>query len=148
MPQSHCHFKNIPSSFHDERTGACQYRAAKMIKMRDLNSGFAYRSSWTGYAKGRGLDIIDAPVLHSSRIDTNQVYYDPFKGPRNSFLKKYEQFIEALKYSEYAIVRHGGKDENQELFGSGKLIAVYEIVSYVVEETGGVKIQLGKRVAF
>lgn len=119
-----------------------------MIKMRDLNAGFSYRSSWTGYAKGRGLDIVNAPVLHSARIDANQVYDDLFKGPRNSFSKKYEQFIEALKDSEYAIVRKGGKDENQELFGSGKLIAVYEIVSYEIDETGGVKIQLGKRVAF
>jgi hypothetical protein len=119
-----------------------------MIKMRDLNTGFAYRSSWTGFAKGRGLDIIDAPVLHSAPIDTNQIYEDPFKGPRLSFSKKYEQFIEALQNSEYAIVRHGGKNENQELFGSGKLIAVYEVVSYVVDETGGVKIRLGKRVAF
>ena len=119
-----------------------------MIKMKDLNTGFTYRSSWTGYAKGRGLDIVNAPVLHSARIDTNQVYYDPFKGPRHSFSKKYEQFIEALDDSEYAIVRHGGKDENQELFGSGKLIAVYEVVSYVVDETGGVKIQLVRRVAF
>lgn len=49
-----------------------------MIKMRDLNSGFDYRSSWTGYAKGRGLDIRNAPVLHSARIDANQVYEDPF----------------------------------------------------------------------
>lgn len=119
-----------------------------MIKMRDLNTGFTYRSSWTGYAKGRGLDIDNAPVLHSARIDSNQVYEDPFKGPRHSFSKKYEQFIKALKTSEYAIVRHGGKDENQELFGSGKLIAVYEVVSYEVDETGGVKIQLGNRVAF
>ena len=119
-----------------------------MIKMRDLNSGFAYRSSWTGYAKGRGLDISNAPMLHSARIDANQVYRDPFKGPRHSFSKKYEQFIEALKTSEYAIIRHGGKDENQELFGSGELIAVYEIVSHEIDETGGVEIQLGKRVAF
>lgn len=119
-----------------------------MIKMKDLNTGFTYRSSWTGYAKGRGLDIVNAPVLHSARIDTSQFYDDPFKGPRHSFSKKYEQFIEALEGSGYAIVRHGGKDENQELFGSGKLIAVYEVVSYVVDETGGVKIQLGKRVAF
>jgi len=119
-----------------------------MIKMRDLNTGFTYRSSWTGYAKGRGLDIDNAPVLHSARIDSNQVYEDPFKGPRHSFSKKYEQFITALKISEYAIVRHGGKDENQELFGSGKLIAVYEVVSHEVDETGGVIIQLGDRVAF
>jgi len=119
-----------------------------MIKMRDLNSGFAYRSSWTGYAKGRGLDISNAPVLHSARIDANQVYQDPFKGPRHGFSKKYEQFIESLKTSEYAIVRHGGKDENQELFGSGKLIAVYELVSHKINESGGVEIQLGKRVAF
>ncbi|HEY9037558.1 MAG TPA: hypothetical protein VIN05_01255 [Roseovarius sp.] len=68
-----------------------------MIKMRDLNSGFAYRSAWTGYAKGRGLDINNAPVLHSARIEDNQVYEDPFKGPRHGFSKKYEQFIEALK---------------------------------------------------
>ncbi len=119
-----------------------------MIKMRDLNSGFDYRSSWTGYAKGRGLDIRNAPVLHSARIDANQVYEDPFKGPRHSFSKKYEQFIEALKTSDYAIVRHGGKDENQALFGSDKLIAVYEIFSHTIDESGGVKIQLGKRVAF
>jgi len=119
-----------------------------MIKMRDLNSGFAYRSSWTGYTKGRGLDISNAPVLHSARIDANQVYDDPFKGPRHGFSKKYEQFIEALKTSEYALVRHGGKDENQELFGSGNLIAVYEIVSHKIDEGGGVRIQLGKRIAF
>lgn len=119
-----------------------------MIKMKELNSGFAYRSSWTGYAKGRGLDISNAPVLHSARIDADQVYEDPFKGPRHSFSKKYEQFIEALKTSEYAIVRHGGKDENQKLFGSGKLIAVYEVISYEIDEGDGVKVQLGKRVAF
>lgn len=119
-----------------------------MIKMRDLNSGFAYRSSWTGYAKGRGLDISKAPVLHSARIDATQSYRDPFNGPRHSFSKKYEQFVDALKTSEYAIVRHGGKDENQELFGSGKLIAVYELVSHEIDESGGVEIQLGKRVAF
>lgn len=119
-----------------------------MIKMRDLNSGFTYRSSWTGYAKGRGLDIGNAPVLHSARIDANQVYEDPFKGPRHSFSQKYEQFIDALKTSEYAIVRHGGKDENQELHGSGKLIAIYELASYEIDESGGVKIQLGKRIAF
>lgn len=59
-----------------------------MIKMRDLNSGFTYRSSWTGYAKGRGLDICNAPVLHSARIDANQVYDDPFKDPRHGFSKK------------------------------------------------------------
>ena len=87
-------------------------------------------------------------MLHSARIDTNQVYVDPFKGARHSFSKKYEQFIEALKTSDYAIVRHGGKDENQALFGSGKLIAVYEIFSHTIDESGGVKIQLGKRVAF
>lgn len=119
-----------------------------MIKMRDLNTGFMYRSSWTGYVKGRGLDIDNAPVLHSARIGSDQVYHDPFKGPRHSFSKKYDQFIDALKVSEYAIVRHGGKDENQNLFGSGKLIAVYEIVSYTVDESGGVTIQLGKRAAF
>ncbi|MCA9131002.1 MAG: hypothetical protein KDB22_28155 [Planctomycetales bacterium] len=119
-----------------------------MIKMKDLNSGFSYRSSWTGYARGRGLRIENAPVLHSARIDANQVYNDPFKGPRHGFRKKYEQFIDALEVSEYAIVRHGGKDENQELFGSGKLIAVYVIVSHMIDESGGVKIQLGKRVAF
>ena len=119
-----------------------------MIKMRDLNSGFAYRSSWTGYAKGRGLDISNAPVLHGARIDANQVYRDPFKGPRHSFLKKYEQFIDALETSDYAIIRQGGKDENGELFGSGKLIAVYELVSHKIDESGGVEIQLGKRVAF
>ena len=119
-----------------------------MIKMKDLNTGFAYRSSWTGFAKGRGLDIIDAPVLHSARIDTNQVYYDPFKGPRHGFGKKYKQFIYALETSAYGIVQHGGKDENQVLFGSGKLIAVYEIVSYGIDESGGVEIRLGKRVAF
>ena len=118
-----------------------------MIKMRETNSGFAYRSSWTGYARGRGLDIDNAPVLHSARIDANQVYKDPFKGARHSFSKKYEQFMRALETSDYAIVRHGGKDENQELFGSGKLIAVYEIVSYKIDEGGGVEIQLGKRVA-
>ena len=118
-----------------------------MIKMKDLTSGFMYRSSWTGYVKGRGLDLSNVPVLHSARIDANQVYNDPFKGPRNSFSKKYEQFIEALKASEHAIVRHGGKDENQELFGSGKLIAVYEIISHEIDESGGVTIQLGKRVA-
>ncbi|WP_040604244.1 hypothetical protein [Sagittula stellata] len=118
-----------------------------MIKMRDLYSGFTYRSSWTGYAKGRGLNICNAPVLHSARIHANQVYDDPFKGPRHGFSKKYEQFIEALKTSEYAIVRHGGKDENQEIIGSGKLIAVYEVISYQIDESGGVKIQLGKRVA-
>lgn len=84
-----------------------------MIKMKDLNTGFTYRSSWTGYAKGRGFDIINAPVLHSARIDANQVYEDLFKGPRNGFSKKYEQFLDALETSEYAIVRHGGKDENQ-----------------------------------
>ncbi len=110
--------------------------------------GFAYRSSWTGYAKGRGLDIINAPALHSAGIDSNQVYEDPFKGTRHRFSKKYAQFIEALNASRYAIVRHGGKDENQELFGSGRLIAVYEVVSYKVDESGGVKIQLGNRVAF
>jgi hypothetical protein len=119
-----------------------------MIKMRDLNTGFTYRSSWTGYANGRGLDICNAPVLYSARIDANQVYKDPFKGPRHSFSKKYEQFIEALKTSEYPIVRHGGKDENQELFGSGRLIAVYELVAHEIDESGGVKIKLGKRVAF
>lgn len=118
-----------------------------MIKMRDLNTGFAYRSSWIGYAKGRGLDIINAPILHSARINSRQIYDDPFKGPRHSFSKKYEQFIEALKSSEYAIVRHGGKDENQELFGSGKLIAVYKVTSYRIDESGGVEIQLGERVA-
>lgn len=118
-----------------------------MIKMKDLNTGFAYRSSWTGYAKGRGLDIIDAPVLHSARIDSKQVYYDPFKGPRHGFGKKYEQFMDAVKSSGYAIVRHGGKDEEQKLFGSGKLIAVYEIVSYTIDDSGGVMIQLGERVA-
>ena len=68
-----------------------------MIKMRDLNTGFAYRSSWTGYAKGRGLDVINAPVLHSARIDSKQLYDDPFKGPRHGFAKKYEQFVDALK---------------------------------------------------
>ncbi|AXT24752.1 hypothetical protein D1822_15170 [Phaeobacter inhibens] len=86
-------------------------------------------------------------MLHSARIDANQVYKDPFKGPRHSFSKKYEQFIEALKTSEHAIVRQGGKDENQELFGSGRLIAVYEIVSHEIDESGGVVIQLGKRLA-
>jgi hypothetical protein len=126
--------------FFEERTDP-------MIKMRDLNAGFAYRSSWTGYAKGRGLDIINAPVLHSARIDSKQVYDDPFKGPRHGFGKKYEQFIDALKLSAYAIVRHGGKDEDQVLLGSGKLIAVYEIASYAIGESGGVKIQLGRRVA-
>ena len=115
--------------------------------MKNLNSGFTYRSSWTGYAKGRGLDICNAPVLHSSRINNNQGYEDPFKGPRHGFSKKYEQFIEALKTSQYAIVRHGGKDENQKLFGSGELIAVYELISHEIDESGGVKIQLGKRVA-
>ncbi|MDO6588592.1 hypothetical protein Q4543_24445 [Salipiger sp. 1_MG-2023] len=119
-----------------------------MIKMRELNSGFTYRSSWTGYAKGRGLDIANAPVLHSARIDANKVYEDPFKGPRNRFSKKYEQFIQALTTSQYAIVRHGGKDENQELFGSGKLIAIYELASYEINESGCVKIQLGNRIAF
>lgn len=119
-----------------------------MIKMRDLKTGFVYRSSWTGYAKGRGLDITNAPVLHSAGIDANQVYDDPFKGPRHGFSKKYDQFIDALKTSEYAIIRHGGRNENQELFGSGKLIAVYEIASHEIDESGGVKIQLGKRVAF
>ncbi|MBU2889926.1 hypothetical protein [Celeribacter halophilus] len=118
-----------------------------MIKMRDLNSGFTYRSSWTGYAKGYGLNIENAPVLHSARIDTNLVYSDPFKGARNGFQRKYEQFMEALQKSKYAIVRHGGKDENQELFGSGKLIAVYEIASHEIDDEGGVKIRLGKRVA-
>ncbi len=118
-----------------------------MAKMKDLSTGFTYRSSWTGYAKGRGFDIVDAPVLHSSRIDAKQVYDDPFKGVRHGFAKKYEQFIDALKSSEYAIVRHGGKDEDGELFGSGKLIAVYEIVSYTIDESGGVKVQLGERVA-
>ncbi len=93
-------------------------------------------------------ELSNAPVLHSARIDANQVYRDPFKGPRYSFSKKYEQFIDALKTSEYAIVRHGGKTENQELFGSGKLIAVYELVSHEIDESGGVEIQLGKRVAF
>lgn len=118
-----------------------------MIKIRDLNTGFSYRSSWTGYAKGRGINIISAPILHSARIDSQQLYDDPFKGPRHSFSKKYEQFIEALKSSEYALVRQGGKDENQELFGTGKLIAIYEIESYAIDESGGVKIQLGKRIA-
>ena len=118
-----------------------------MIKMKDLNSGFSYRSAWTGYAKGRSLDINNAPVLHSARIGAKQVYNDPFEGPRHGFSKKYEQFIKALETSEYAIVRNGGKDENQELFGSGKLIGVYEIVSFMIDESGGVKIQLGKRVA-
>ncbi|MFV1589913.1 hypothetical protein [Phaeobacter sp. JH20_39] len=115
--------------------------------MRDLNTGFTYRSSWTGYAKGRGLDITNAPVLHSARIDHKLVYHDPFKGPRHGFAKKYEQFIDALKSSDYAIVRHGGKDENQELFGSGRLIAIYEIVSYEIDNDGGITIQLGKRIA-
>ncbi len=118
-----------------------------MIRMKDLNTGFMYRSSWTGYAKGRGLDINNAPVLHSARIDSGLAYHDPFKGPRHSFSKKYEQFIEALKANDYAIVRHGGKDEEQELFGSGKLIAVYEILSHTIDDGGGVEIQLGKRVA-
>lgn len=119
-----------------------------MIKMRDLTTGFAYRSSWTGYAKGRGLDITNAPVLHSARIDLlTQVYNDPFKGPRSGFAKKYEQFIDAVKTSAYAIVRQGGKDENQKLFGSGKLIAIYVIASYMIDDSGGIKIQLGQRVA-
>ena len=65
----------------------------------------------------------------------------------SSFSKKYVQFIEALKTSGHAIVRQGGKDENQELFGSGKLIAVYEIVSHEIDESGGVMIRLGKRLA-
>lgn len=117
-----------------------------MIAMRDLNTGFSYRSSWTGYAKGRGLHIANAPVLHSARIE-NQIYDDPFKGPRNGFSKKYEQFIEALRSSEYAIVRHGGRNEDGEMFGSGKLIAIYQVESYTIDESGGVKIQLGKRVA-
>ncbi|MEP5151876.1 hypothetical protein [Planktotalea sp.] len=115
--------------------------------MRDLQTGFSYRSSWTGYAKGRGLDIVDAPILHSARIDANQNYYDPFKGPRNGFSQKYKQFVNAIKSSSYAIVRQGGKDEKQALFGTGKLIAVYEITSYNIDETGGVNIQLGKRLA-
>ncbi|MCB5200232.1 hypothetical protein LGQ03_13355 [Loktanella sp. TSTF-M6] len=119
-----------------------------MIKMKDLNSGFSYRSAWTGYAKGRGIDIENAPILHSARIDSNQIYDDPFKGPRHKFSKKYEQFITALKASEYAIIRHGGKDENQALFGSGKLIAIYGVSSYEIDENGGVKIQLGDRLAF
>lgn len=118
-----------------------------MIRMKELNTGFAYRSAWTGYAKGRGLDISNAPVLHSARIDSNQLYEDPFKGTRHGYSKKYQQFIEALQASKYAIVRHGGKDENQTLFGSGKLIAVYEILTYAIDESGGVNIQLGKRVA-
>jgi hypothetical protein len=142
---------NIDMLYVARSTSANRYldeSANEMIKMRDLNTGFSYRSSWTGYAKGRGLDIIDAPVLHSARINSRQLYDDPFKEPRHSFSKKYEQFIEALKSSEYAIVRHGGKDENQELFGTGRLIAVYEIHSYEIDESGGVKIQLGKRVAF
>lgn len=50
--------------------------------MRDLNTGFAYRSSWTGYVRGQGLDITNAPVLHSARIDSKQVYDDPSKGPQ------------------------------------------------------------------
>jgi hypothetical protein len=125
-----------------------EYRANAMIKMRDLNTGFAYRSSWTGYARGRGLDVKNAPVLHSARIDSKKVYYDPFKGPRHGFLKKYTQFIEAITSSEYAIVRHGRKDENQEMVGSGRLIAVYELDSYKIDESGGVEIQLGNRIAF
>lgn len=118
-----------------------------MIKIKDLNTGLTYRSSCTGYAKGRGLNIVDAPVIHSARIETKQVYDDPFKGPTHGFSKKYEQFITALKASEYAIVRHDGKDENQELFGSGRLTAVYEVNSYTIVESGGVEIKLGKRVA-
>ncbi len=96
-----------------------------MVKMRNLNVGLTYRSSWTGYAKGRGFDIVDAPFLHSARIDAMLVYDDPFKGARHRFAKKYEKFIDALKSSEYAIVRHGGKDEDGALFGSGKLIVIY-----------------------
>ncbi|MDB6453760.1 hypothetical protein [Falsirhodobacter sp. 20TX0035] len=115
--------------------------------MKDLNTGFSYRSAWIGYAKGRGLDISNAPILHSARIGPKQIYHDPFEGPRNGFLKKYQQFTASLEVSKYALVRQGGKDENQKLFGSGMLIAVYEIVSYAIDETGGVTIQLGERVA-
>ena len=115
--------------------------------MRDLSTGFTYRSAWTGYARGRGLNVENAPVLHSANLDPQLCYEDPFKGPRNSFSKKYEQFIEALRTSKYALVRHGGKDENGKLFGSGKLIALYEIVSSAIDDQGGVRIQLGQRIA-
>jgi hypothetical protein len=63
-------------------------------------------------------------VLHSARIDTNQVYVDPFKGARHSFSKKYEQFIEALGTSEYAIVRHGGTAIPPRRVDHGQALAV------------------------
>ena len=90
-----------------------------MIKMKDLNSGFMYRSSWTGYVKGRGLDLSDVPVLHSARIDANQVYRDPFKGPRHSFLEKNTtQFKKLLKTREHAYCDTAGKTKPTGIFGS------------------------------
>ena len=118
-----------------------------IIRMRDLQTGFTYRSAWTGFAKGRGLNISKAPILHSMRIGKDQVYTDPFKGPRHGFSAKYEQFVEALKLSEHALVRHGSRDETGKMIGTGKLIAIYEIVSHGIDIDGGVMIRLGRRIA-
>lgn len=118
-----------------------------MIRMRDLRTGFTYRSAWTGYAKGRGLAIANAPILHSARIGKDQVYKDPFKGPRHGFSAKYEQFLEALRLSEHVLVRQGGRDEAGKMSGTGDLIAIYEILSHEIDTEGGVTICLGRRIA-
>lgn len=117
------------------------------IRVRDLRTGFTYRSAWTGFAKGRGLDISNAPIVHSARIGDDQVYKDPFKGPRHGFSAKYEQFIEALRLSEHVLVRQGVRDEDGKMFGTGKLIAIYEILSHEIDTDGGVTIRLGRRIA-
>lgn len=118
-----------------------------MIRVRDLRTGFTYRSAWTGFAKGRGLDISNAPILHSARIGEDQIYKDPFKGSRHGFSAKYEQFIEALRLSQHVLVRQGGRDEAGKMFGTGKLIAIYEILSHEIDTEGGVTIRLGRRIA-
>ena len=50
-----------------------------MIRIRHLRTAHL-RSAWTGFAKGSGLDISSAPILHSARIGMDEVYKDRFKG--------------------------------------------------------------------
>ncbi|PZX10995.1 hypothetical protein LX81_04061 [Palleronia aestuarii] len=118
-----------------------------MIRIRDLRTGFTYRSAWTGFAKGGGLNISNAPILHSARIGADRVYEDPFKRTRHGFSEKYEQFLKALRSLEHALVRHGGRDETGKMFGTGKLIAIYEILSHEIDAEGGVMFRLGQRIA-
>ncbi|GGL81410.1 hypothetical protein [Wenxinia marina] len=74
-------------------------------------------------------------------------YEDPFKGSRSGFSAKYEQFMDGLRTSRYALVRHGGRDESGEMFGTGMLIAIYELLSHQIDDEGGVRVRLGERIA-